>query len=60
MPGYRLYFLDKHGHITGVLELDCPDDAQAVAAAESHHAGEAMELWERGRIVHEFPARQDA
>jgi hypothetical protein len=60
MPAYRLYFMDNHGHISRVVELDCLDDADALDAAEAHRDGQVMELWDRARVVKTFEAPQDA
>jgi hypothetical protein len=51
MLDYRLYFLDAAGHIQGVVEFDCADDADAVALAETYADGRPMELWRRDRWV---------
>lgn len=53
---YRLYFLDGDGHIRSVVELDCADDAEASAQAESLGDGRPMELWRRDRWVCRFSA----
>ncbi len=52
---YRLYFFEGR-HIVHVVELDCKDDADAVRLVAEHVDGRAMELWQRGRLVKEFPA----
>ncbi|HEY0437542.1 MAG TPA: hypothetical protein VGC92_12950 [Phenylobacterium sp.] len=56
MADYRLYYLDRRGHIGGVRELICADDADAVEQALAHADGRAMELWNRDRQVRSFPA----
>lgn len=51
MTHYRLYFLDPHDHIRHAVSLECADDAEALAAAESHRDGRTLELWEAVRCV---------
>jgi hypothetical protein len=55
MPTYRLYFLDQGGHIGGLVEMACVDDAAAAELARAHNDGRAMELWLRDRKVSAFP-----
>jgi hypothetical protein len=61
MPDYRLYFLGEDGHIRDAVELDCADDAVAIALAEDHRQERehtyAMVLWQRDRRVRAFPAQ---
>lgn len=57
MPGYRLYYLDDHGHIrVAPVEFAADDDAKAKAEAVKQARGRAGELWERGRRVAVFAA----
>ena len=58
MLDYRLYFLDDAGHIQGVVELDCADDAEAVQVAQTYADGRAMELWRRARWIRRFTGRE--
>jgi hypothetical protein len=53
MLDYRLYFLDGDGHIRGVVELDCANDAEAIERAETYGDG-SMELWRRDRWIRRF------
>ena len=48
---YRLYFPDETGQFVRKVALDCPIDAAAIAKAEEHRQGRAVELWNRGRLV---------
>ncbi len=59
MPGYRLQFLNSEGKPTRAIELECVDDAQAVAVVQEHLIHDPMELWEGERLVRRFgaPAR---
>jgi len=56
MAWYRLYLMDRAGHIRDAVDIDCEDDVQALAAAERNHAGPEMELWQCDRRVKLFPA----
>lgn len=60
MPAYRLYFTNRDGHIGRALELECGDDAAAVAAASRHATGARMELWDRARIVEIFEPQTES
>jgi hypothetical protein len=56
MIGYRLYYLDKRGHITGREEFFAADDKAAlIAAASLHEASEGkhsgLMLWQGTRQV---------
>ncbi len=51
MAHYRLYTLDGADHISGALDLDCADDAEAIGVAETRHDGQAVELWNGARCV---------
>ena len=59
MPHYRLYFLDAAGHIRHAIDLDCEDDAQAVATVATRSDGRAMELWRGAMLVRKFAAERD-
>jgi len=58
MLDYRLYFLDGDGHIQGVVELDCANDAEAIAVAETYGDGRPMELWRRERWIRRFSGKE--
>ena len=45
MAEYRLYCLDRDGHIRRRHEIDAADDAAAIAAARAIAAESAAELW---------------
>lgn len=52
MPLYRLFKLDKDGHIERVAEtLDCADDHEAVKKAMERAVACTIEVWEEGRFV---------
>jgi hypothetical protein len=54
MPIYRAYPVGPDGRFFGVNELDCADDAEAIAQAEQLVDGHDVELWERGRFLKRF------
>ena len=58
MQGYRLYFLNSHNHIRHALEIECEDDARAIAWAETVSEGRPMELWQGARVVAKFDAER--
>jgi len=61
MADYRLYFLDEQGHVRRALDMECRDDAQAIAVVTEHLSDQAMELWQGSRKVHVFePASRHA
>lgn len=58
MPDYKLYFLSKSRRVEAREDLEAYDDAQAIAHAERHGDGRAMELWQDQRIVKRFPPKE--
>jgi len=58
---YKLYFLDRTGHIDSLVGLVCDDDEEAVeeaveAAAERPETRN-MELWCGARLIRRLPGR---
>jgi hypothetical protein len=51
---YRAYTVDPDGSYCGVHELDCADDAEAIAHTEQLVDGHDIELWDRGRFLKRF------
>jgi hypothetical protein len=51
MREYRLYFLDRDGHIQRALELECAGDEQAIRFARERLDSQGLELWQRDRVV---------
>lgn len=45
MSFYRVYFMDRAGHIFGMRSLEADDEAQALGRAERMAPGETRELW---------------
>lgn len=59
MAEYRLYRLDKDGHVLGPPEIITGDDDEAaIATAHQYVDGVAVELWDRSRRVAFFPAME--
>jgi hypothetical protein len=54
MAEYRVYVLDKDGHISRAIELVCPDDEAAKQSARQFVDGHDIELWQRGRQIAKF------
>ena len=57
VPGYRLYFIDRNGHIQQAAEFECANDAEAELFAQDQRDTRSMELWSGARRVAEYPAR---
>ena len=57
MRYFRLYFMDRFSaHIDHFREFEAPDDAQALAIAESWREDRPMELWNRHRKLKHWDA----
>jgi hypothetical protein len=57
MVDYRLYFMTSDGHIGDAIDIECEDDAHAIAVVEARGEVAGLELWQRGRWVRNFPAK---
>jgi hypothetical protein len=52
MPDYRIYVLDKDGHIKKPPEhIVCSDDAATLESAREHLGGQPIEVWDHARFV---------
>jgi hypothetical protein len=52
MVEYRVYTVDRDGHILGVKALVCADDAEAIDQAKRLAiVDHAIELWSGARLV---------
>lgn len=61
MNSYRLFFLDRGGHIHKAFEFVCPGDEEAMAEAAQHRDEGTVELWSLARKVAVLqPADRDA
>ena len=54
MAEYTLHFLDSGKQVGPVVRLECVDDRQAIAQAESVPHVHRMELWRLNRRVWTF------
>ena len=54
MPDYRAYIIDSDGRFREAVQLDCPDDNEAVKQAEQLVDGHDVELWQRARKIARF------
>jgi hypothetical protein len=54
LASYRAYFLNKDGHIVRAVELACESDDDASKEALRLLNGQAIELWERARMIARF------
>jgi hypothetical protein len=61
VASYRAYFLNAGGHIVRAVELACETDEDAAQEARRLLNGQAIELWERARMIARFdPAQKPA
>jgi len=51
MPTYRIYTVGRDGHFSGVIDIECADDQEAIQKAEQAVDGYDVELWQRGRFI---------
>jgi len=54
MAWYRVYFLSSFGHIERTKEIQCSNDAEAIATLDSE--GRHAELWQRDRFIRSIDA----
>ena len=54
-PVYRVYILAPDGGILRAHDLDCETDEQAIRSAQTHAAGNAVELWDKSRKIAAIP-----
>jgi hypothetical protein len=59
MPDYRLYTVDKGGHVMEAPQVvTCPSDEEAVAKARSMVNGLDLEVWDGARVVAEIASAE--
>jgi hypothetical protein len=51
MSFYRLYFRDRRGHVSGMREIEAPDDAQAIGRVDRMYHGDSRELWRDNNLL---------
>jgi hypothetical protein len=58
VKAYRIYFLDREGHIHRPPEvIYCADDEQAAEKAKQFIDGQDIEVWQEQRIVTKYPQK---
>jgi hypothetical protein len=58
-PVYRLFRLDKSGHVERAEIIQAADDHEAKAGALKLVDGQSMELWDRDRCVAVYPPQDE-
>jgi hypothetical protein len=51
MAEYRVYTVGLEGRLVSYEQMTCPNDAEAVSAAQQLLRKHDMELWSGGRLV---------
>ena len=54
MPEYRAYLIGPDGHFFSAVELEAPDDEEAISAAKQLVDGHDVELWQRDRKIGKY------
>jgi hypothetical protein len=54
MADYRLYYLDKDGHISRGIDMTFHDDDEAVAYARTAGSEYGLEIWQGAQKVREI------
>jgi hypothetical protein len=58
MASYRLYFVDREGHISRPPEvIDCADDEEAAEKAKQFVDGQDVEVWDHDRLIVKYPRK---
>jgi hypothetical protein len=56
VPDYRIYTIDKQGHISGPpTVVDCTDDDEVLKRAQLTINGADVEIWQDARLVVRLP-----
>jgi hypothetical protein len=58
MTYYRAYIVGEDGHFIEAVNLDCADDAAAVASAKQLVNSRDVEVWQQGRMVTKLATRE--
>jgi len=51
MKQYRVYSLDKAGHIAQAQNVECRDDLDALEWAQAAAGRDGLEVWDGARLV---------
>jgi hypothetical protein len=54
MQEYRAYLIGQDGHFIRRIDLLCADDGAAKEQAKALMGGDAIELWQKGRMIATF------
>jgi hypothetical protein len=57
VPTYRIVLRDTRRHIADVKDIECTSDEEATVKAQTLVDGHAIELYEQGRFITFFPAK---
>ena len=58
MPTYRVYFVDRSGHISRPPEVIlCADDNEAAGHAQRFIDSLDIEVWDESRLVAKYPRK---
>jgi len=51
MQNYRTYLLDRDGHISNAIDMECANDEQAKECAKKFLSDRDAELWQQDRLI---------
>jgi hypothetical protein len=57
VPAYRLFHLDDAGHVIRAESIAADDDEQAIGYLFDRKLSRRCELWDRDRLVVQYPLR---
>jgi hypothetical protein len=57
---YRLYFLDRNGHICRGEDFVSENDETAMTYAREQSAGQPAEVWQYARVIGKIPGFRNA
>jgi hypothetical protein len=56
MAAYRVYFVDREGHISRPPKvIECANDQEAAEKARQFVDGQDIEVWDHDRIIVKYP-----
>jgi hypothetical protein len=56
LPYYRVYFIDREGHVSRPPEIiDCANSEEAAEKAKQFIDGQDIEVWDGPRMVVKYP-----
>jgi hypothetical protein len=54
---YRVYFMDRHGHVRSATDIRCDTDDEAIDCAASFRHDHELQVWQGDRLVWRFEDR---